>query len=86
MTISFYIIHLNIWSLGNVLKVHEDGRHTLNCMCDLTQFVVSCIRIDTRSEPMSNFFMEQVILIFVMVAAVVVDTDSRFRSTFEVIS
>ena len=67
-----------------MLNEHEDGGHILNCMCDLTQFVVSCIRIDTRSEPMSNFFMEQVILIFVMVAAVVVDTDSRFRSTFEV--
>ena len=34
--ISFYIIHLDLWSLGNVLNKHEDGGHILNCMCGLT--------------------------------------------------
>ena len=55
-------------------------------MCDLTQFIVSCILIDTRSEALSKKITEQVILTFVMVAVVVADVDSRFRSTFEVIS
>ena len=66
-----------------MLNEHEDRGHILNCMCDFTRFIVSCILIDTRSEALSNFFMEQVILTFGMVAVVVVDADSRFRSTFE---
>ena len=76
-------MHLDIWSPGNVLNEHEDGGHILNCMCDLTQFIVSCILIDTRSEALSKIFIEQVILTFGMVAVVVVDADNRFRSTFE---
>ena len=68
-----------------MLNEHEDGVHIFNDMCYLTQFIVSCILIDTRSEPLSTF-MEQVILTFVMVAVVVVYVDSRFRSTFETIS
>ena len=74
---------MDIWSLGNVLNEHEDGGHILNCMCDLIQFIVSCIMIDTRSEALSKIFMEKIILTFGMVAVVVMDADSRFRSTFE---
>ena len=76
-------MHLDIWSPVNVLNKHEDGRHILMCMCDLTQFIVSYILIDTRSEDLSISFMEQVILTYGMVAVVVVDADSWFRSTFE---
>lgn len=54
VTIPFYIMHLDIWSPGNVLNEHNDGGHILNCMCDLTQFMVSCILIDTRSEVLSK--------------------------------
>ena len=46
--IPFYIMHLDIWSPGNMLNEPEDGEHLLNCMCDLTQFIVSCILIDAR--------------------------------------
>ena len=55
VTIPFYIIHLDIWLPENMLNEHEDGGHILNCMCDLTQFIVSCILIDTRSEVLSIF-------------------------------
>ena len=55
----------------------------MNCMCDLNQFIVSCILIDTRSEALSKNIMEQVILTFGMAVVVVMDADSRFRSTFE---
>ena len=75
-------MHLDIWSPENVLHEYEDGGHILNCMCDLTQFIVSCILIDTRSEALSKMFMEQVILIFDMVVVVVVDANCRFRTTF----
>ena len=66
-----------------MLNEHEDGVHIFNYMCDLTQFIVSCILIDTRSEALSNNIMERVILTFDMVAVVVVDADGHFRSTFE---
>ena len=69
-----------------MLNEHEDGVHIFNYMCDLTQFIVSCILIETRSEALSKKNTEQVILTFVMIAVAVVDVDSRFRSTFEVIS
>ena len=59
-----YIMHLDIWSPGSVLYKHEDGVHLLNCMCDLTQFIVSCILTDTYSEYLRNIFMEQVVLNF----------------------
>ena len=78
-------MHLDIWSPGNVLNEYEDREHILNCMCDLTQFIVSCILIDKRSEALSKIFIEQVILTFGMVAVVVVDANSLFRSTFEAI-
>ena len=52
-------------------------------MCDFTQFIVSCILIDTRSDNLSKFVMEQMLLTCDMVAVAVVDADSRFRSTFK---
>ena len=52
--IFFYTIRLDIWSPVNVLNEHEDGGHILKCICDLTQFIVSCILIDTRSEALSK--------------------------------
>ena len=52
--IPFYIMHLDIWSPGNMLNEPEDGEHILNCMCDLTQFIVSCILIDARSGALSK--------------------------------
>ena len=83
VTIPFYIMHLDIWSPGHVMLHHKDGGHVLNCMCDLTQFIVSCLLTDTKADALSRIFMEQVVLNFGMVAIVVVDADSRFRSTFE---
>ena len=38
VTIPFYMMHLDMWSPGDVLKTHKDGGHLLNCMCDLTQW------------------------------------------------
>ena len=52
-------------------------------MCNLTQFVVSCIITDAQAEALSKVFMEQVILNFGMVAIVVVDADNRSKSIFE---
>ena len=82
MTISFYVMHLDIWSPGDVLKTHKDGGHLLSCTCDLTQFIVSCLTTTTKAEALAKLFMEDVVLTFGMVAIVVVDADSRFGGTF----
>ena len=67
----------------NILHNHKDSGHLLHCMCYLTQFIISCLIIDTQAAALSKIFMEQVIFNFGMVAVVLVDTDNRFRITFE---
>ena len=77
------MMHLDMWSPGAVLKTRKYGGHLLNCMCDLIQFIVSCLTTTTTAEALGKLFMEDVVLTFGMVAIVGVDADSRFRGTFE---
>ena len=70
-------------SPGDMLKDHKEGCHLLNCMCDLTHFVVYYIIIDINTNAGAEIFMKEVVLNFGMVAVVVVDADSRSRSIFE---
>ena len=55
----------------------------MNCMCNLTQLVISIIVDDACSEILAKLFIEQVVLSFGMVAVVVVDADGKFLSLFE---
>ena len=66
---------------------NEDGEtlQLMNCMRDLTQFVISIVVNDATSETVANIFMEHVVLSFGMVVVVVVDADSKFLSTFKAI-
>jgi len=63
----------------------ESGKtlQLLNCMCDLTQFVISILVDDASSDNLGKIFMEQVVLSFGMVSVVVVDTDSKFLNLFQ---
>ena len=63
----------------------ESGKtlQLLNCMCDLTQFVISILVDDTSSENLGKLFMEQVVLSFGMVLVVVVDANSKFLNLFQ---
>ena len=81
-----YFTRMDLWSPGNVMKDHKDGGHLLNCMCNLTQFIVSCILTETNTSAWSKIFMTEVVLNFGMVAVVVVDADSRSRRTFKALS
>ena len=74
-------MYLDIWSPGHMLLHHKDG--VLICMCDLTQFIVSCILSDTNLNALSKIFTEQVVLNYYMVTIVVVDADSMFENTFK---
>ena len=50
----------------------------MNCICDLTQFVVSIIVADAISEILAKLFIEQAVLSFGMVAVIFVDADKKF--------
>ena len=63
----------------------EEGRtlQLMNCMCDLTQFVISFIVKEANYMNLGKLFMKQVVLSFGMVTVVVVDTDSKFLYFFK---
>ena len=76
-------MHVDLWMPGKLLD--EEGRtlQLMNCMCDLTQFVISIIVKEANSMNLGKLFMEQVVLSFGMVAVVVVDADSKFLHSFK---
>ena len=82
VTIPFWILHCDIWSPGNITD-SEGNTSVLNCMCDLTQFVVSIITSDTTAASLSQLIMEHVLLKYGMCAVIVVDAASNFKGIFE---
>ena len=82
VTSPFYIMHLDFWMPRKLTNSAGQTIQLLNCMCDLTQFVVSVVVSDENAERISKLFMEHVVLTFGMVAVIVVDADSKFLSTF----
>ena len=55
----------------------------MNCICDLTQFLISIFVNDAISKILEKFFIEQVVLSFGMVEVVVVDADIKFFTLFK---
>ena len=58
VTTLFYIMHIDLWMPGKL--INEDGNtlQLMNCMCDLTQFVISILVNDAVSEMLAKLFME----------------------------
>ena len=83
VTTPFYIMHVNLWSPGKFIDDDGNTLQLMNCMCALTQFVISIIVDDARSDTLAKLFIEQVVLSFGMVAVVVVNADSKFLGLFE---
>ena len=82
VTVPFWILHCDLWSPGATRD--KDGNFSvLNCMCDLTQFVVSSVVNDISSEALSLTFMENVVLKYGICAVVAVDAGSNFKHIFE---
>ena len=52
-------------------------------MGELTQFVVSSITTDTKSESLAKLFMEEVVLLFGMVEVLVIYAYSQFQGALE---
>merc|ERR1711884_245058 len=83
VTSPFYILHCDLWQPGHLVDSSGDTIFVLNCMCDLTQFVISSLVTDPTASSLAKIFMENVVLSFGMVAVVVVDADSKFKGVFE---
>ena len=76
-------MHYDLWIPGKLMDESGKTLQLLNCMCDLTQFVISILFDDASSDNLGKIFMEQVVLSFGMVSVVVVDTDSKFLNLIQ---
>ena len=83
ITTPFYIMHLDLWHPGKTATYTSKHGMLLNCMCDMSQFVVSIIADNASASHLAKLYMENVILTFGMCAIVVVDADNSFRGVFE---
>ena len=76
-------MHVNLWYPGTALSENSTGRHLLNAMCDLTQFVISTIITETHAEHLVKPWMDNIVLSFGMVTILVVDANSWFKIIFK---
>ena len=76
-------MHVDLWIPGKVVYKLGNTKQLMNCMYDLTQFLIFMLIKDTRAENLAKLFMEQVVLSFGMVAVVVVDADNKFLQLFK---
>ena len=83
VTIPFYIMHVNLWAPGTSLSNNSSFHHLLNAMCDLMRFVVSTITTETHAEHIAKLYMDNVVIVFVMVAIIVFGASIRFKSVFK---
>ena len=77
-------MHDDLWMPGKITNEVGEILQLMNCMCDLTQFVISILVNDATYKMLAKIFMEHVVLSFEMVAVVVVDADNKLLSVIEV--
>lgn len=83
ITAPFYIMHVDLWQPGKLTTSSGKNIFLLNCMCDLTQFVVSEITESPNASILAKTFMDHVILTFGICSVIVVDADSKFKDVFK---
>lgn len=77
----FAIVHVDLWQPGNT-KSRSGHRYLLTCMCDMTQFVVTCPVKTTHAHELARVFMQDVLLRLGFCGMVVVDDGNTFKGTF----
>lgn len=77
----FAIISTDIWCPGNTVSL-TGIKYILNCMCDMTQFVVPTALAHITSSDLAKAFMENVLLKFGIYIVLVVDGGSTFMGIF----
>ena len=64
ITSPFYIMHVDLWMPGKLVNDQGETLQLMNCMCDLTQFVISILIKEAVAEILAKLFMEQVVFTF----------------------
>ena len=82
ITVTFWIMHVDLWSPGTTTDDAGHKGYLMNSMCDLTQFVVSSPTTDITSVALAKLFMSKVAITFGMCSVVVVDDSSNFKNVF----
>ena len=75
------IISIDLWAPGEISE-YTGRNHLLNAMCDMTQFVVFIATEFVTASHLARLFMEGVLLKFGLCSMIIVDDDSKFKSTF----
>ena len=83
VTTLFYIMHLDFWMHGKLIDDTGNTLQLMNCMCDLTKFVISILVSDTRAVILAKLFMEQVVFTTGMVVVKVVDAGRKYLHLFK---
>ena len=76
-------MHIDLWQPGNLVDASGKKIYLFNCMCDLTQFVISNVVENPNAALLAKSFMDNVVLTFGICSVVVVDSDSKFMDVFE---
>ena len=82
VTVPFWIIHVDLWSPGLPINPSGSKISLRNCMCELTQFIVSSVAKDTNAGSLAQIFMSDVVLTFGTCLVFVIDDGRSFKSTF----
>lgn len=65
VTSPFYIIHCDLWQPGLLTDPKKGMIHALNCICDLTQFIVSnLVHISNAAVLVEVFIREDVLFLY----------------------
>ena len=79
----FFILHVDLWEPGKTTSKICGSTRLLAAMCDLTGFVLSQSTNAKTADALAELFMRHFLLKVGLCGLVVVDADSKFRSTFE---
>jgi PAS domain-containing protein len=80
----FYVLHVDLWVPGKTTATWDGSTHVLAAMCDLTGFVVSLTTSYVEAEDLARQFMQDILLKIGLCGLIVVDADSKFLGSFEV--
>ena len=83
VTVPFWIMHVDLWSPGDLTNNKGEKGYLMNALCDLTQFVVSVPTFNVTADYLGQLFMEHIFLSFGCCAVIVVDDGSNFKGSFE---
>ena len=77
----FAIVHVDLWRPGDFTD-YTGSYYLLNCMCDLTQFVVVVPVPGMTALIIAKYFMQEVLLKFGLCYLVVMDDGTPFKGFF----